>query len=267
VVSLVSGENSTLALTNKGEVFHWGDIRMGRREVSRLKKEVLKPARVTFPRKKGGVHIEKIYSGTNHFFALSKEGDVYAWGLNNYGQLGLGDLKNRLKPELVPLLAGIGVVELAGGTHHSLALTKEGEVLSFGRGDYGQLGIGTTQEHSTPQRIPIESFEGLKSSDDRLIHISSGQSHSLAWTAKGGGYAWGFGASLQLTNGEEDDEKKPYRMSGQQLDGKQIVQLGGGAQHTVVLVRGLPPATPAAFPSSSSAPASNGPAASSLTSK
>lgn len=251
IVALASGENSTLALTNKGIVFHWGDTRMGRREVSRLKKEVLKPARVRFPRRKGGVSIIGIYSGTNHFFALSKEGDVFAWGLNNYGQLGLGDLKNRLNPELVPSLSGIGVVELAAGTHHSLALTKDGKVYSFGRGDYGQLGLGSTVEHNTPQLIPADHFAGLQA-DDEIIRISTGQSHSLAWTKNGVGFAWGFGESLQLTNGEEEDETKPYLMNGQQLEGKRIEQLGGGAQHTVVLVRDKAGAAAANSSSSSS---------------
>lgn len=240
IVAVESGTNHTLALTSKGEVYQWGDVRQGRREVARLKTEVLKPMRVKFPRVKGGVHINKIFAGSFHNFALTREGQVYGWGFNNYGQLGTGDMNNRLNPELVQPLAELGViVSIAPGQTHTIVLTDKGKVYSFGRGEYGQLGLGDNLSHQTrPMEITPESF-GLEE-DDVVIGIASGTNHSLAWTKKGKGFAWGFGTEYQLGNGEEQDENKPCGITGQQLEGRRIVQLGAGAQYSVALVQDIP---------------------------
>eukprot|EP01102_Stenamoeba_stenopodia_P000004 TRINITY_DN0_c0_g3_i1.p1 TRINITY_DN0_c0_g3~~TRINITY_DN0_c0_g3_i1.p1 ORF type:complete len:419 (+),score=98.20 TRINITY_DN0_c0_g3_i1:293-1549(+) len=239
IIAIDSGANHTLALTSRGEVYQWGDVRQGRREVARLKKEVLKPTRVKFPRVKGGVHVTKIFAGAFHNFALTKEGEVYGWGFNNYGQLGTGDMENRLNPEPVAFFSKLGVVSIAAGQTHTTVLTGEGKVYSFGRGDYGQLGLGDDLSHqSKPVEIPPASF-GLEE-DDVVIGIAAGTNHSLAWTKKGKAFAWGFGTEYQLGNGEEQDENKPYRLTGQQLEGRRIIQLGAGAQYSVALVHDLP---------------------------
>jgi hypothetical protein len=80
--------------------------------------------------------------GSYHSMAVVVGDIVYVCGLNNYGQLGLGDEDTAARDYLteVPQLRGRGVVALKGGVHHSLALTGSGALLSFGRGDSGQLG-------------------------------------------------------------------------------------------------------------------------------
>lgn len=62
----------------------------------------------------------------------------------------------------------------------------------------------------------------------QVIAVGAGSSTSYAVTAEGQGYAWGFGENLQLTNGEEKDELLPILMSGQQLDGRRVLQVRGG---------------------------------------
>ena len=70
---------------------------------------------------------------------VTASGDVYAWGLNDYGQLGLGKAasKNQTTPAKVEALSGIGVTQLSCGEYHTLALTAEGEVYSCGFGGSG----------------------------------------------------------------------------------------------------------------------------------
>jgi alpha-tubulin suppressor-like RCC1 family protein len=76
---------------------------------------------------------------------------VFACGLNNYGQLGVGDRENRTEPTLVPKLSNVGIVDIAAGEHHTIALTNIGTVYVMGRGDQGQLGVlGNGNE-----RIPV----------------------------------------------------------------------------------------------------------------
>lgn len=67
---------------------------------------------------------------------------LFTAGLNNYGQLGLGDTVNRsfLTP-ISEIDEAVHLVQVKGGVHHSLALTSDGHVYAWGRGDSGQLGM------------------------------------------------------------------------------------------------------------------------------
>jgi len=147
VTHLAVGSNHILALDAKGKVFTWGcpeQNQLGRRCVLRdMKESALRPAGVGFKR---GVHIKKIACGSYHSFALDDAGRVYAWGLNNFGQLGLGDGAGEsdaavLDATLITALSDHTIVDIVGGVHHSLACTKEGELLTWGRLDGDQIGI------------------------------------------------------------------------------------------------------------------------------
>eukprot|EP00854_Cymbomonas_tetramitiformis_P033295 gene33295-42645_t len=88
-----------------------------------------------------------IACGSFSSFAITFSGEVYSWGLNNYGQLGWEVPTEKGKagsgfyePRLVEALQGKRVTQIASGEHHTLALTKNGAVLAFGRPTYGRLG-------------------------------------------------------------------------------------------------------------------------------
>ncbi len=89
--------------------------------------------------------------GAYHSFLVTHTSNVYACGLNNMGQLGLGSLEpgHTGTPTLVTALEGKGVVTLSAGEHHSLALTDDGDVFAFGRADNNQLGLGDGVDHHT----------------------------------------------------------------------------------------------------------------------
>lgn len=100
--------------------------------------------------------ITSIAAGGWHSLAIDDEGNVLAFGLNNYGQCGTGDPENNgpvLAATVVKDLIGKGVTRLAGGQHHSMALLQDGTVMTWGRGDYCQLGIGECV--SAPVRQPL----------------------------------------------------------------------------------------------------------------
>jgi regulator of chromosome condensation len=67
-----------------------------------------------------------IFCGKQHSFYLNKKGQVFAWGLNNHGQLGIGHKDNTSLPTHIPKLDGLNVIQIAGGEHHSIALTQDG---------------------------------------------------------------------------------------------------------------------------------------------
>lgn len=61
----------------------------------------------------------------------------FAWGLNNYGQLGIGHTNDSLLPTEITAFRGLDIVNMVGGEHHTVALEKGGEVYAFGRNDDG----------------------------------------------------------------------------------------------------------------------------------
>jgi regulator of chromosome condensation len=226
VVQLAGGENAVLALTKTGEVFEWGNPRVGTALYEGHKLKRLEPLHVVFP---GNKRIAQVYSGNATFFAVAVNGDVFAWGLNNFSQCGLNREVVGLKldrPTRVPELCQRGVVHMEGGTFHSLAVLKDGSVLSCGTGSYGQHGHGHKNDVTAFQQIP-----SLK----KIVHVGCGGNHSIAVSSDGNAWCWGFGEMLQLGTAEYKDELVPTKLEGQQLDTRVVLKACGGGQHSVIL--------------------------------
>lgn len=101
-----------------------------------------------------------IFCGNHHSFYLNDKHQLFAWGLNNWGQLGIANKFNTSIPtkvtDLVPY-QGDYVVEVAGGEHHSIARTKDGVIYCWGRNDEGQVGCGDTYgEWRKQKKIEVE---------------------------------------------------------------------------------------------------------------
>lgn len=134
-----------MAKNDKGNVFAWGcgqQNQLGRRVVERTRTGGLVPREFGLPRGK----ITFLNSGENHSFAIDTKDNVYSWGLNNYAQTGIaqdvGESNSVIpNPIVVKALSDYKIVQLAGGNHHSIALTDKGEVLAWGRADSGALGV------------------------------------------------------------------------------------------------------------------------------
>lgn len=100
----------------------------------------LPPARLLFSSK-----VTQIATGLQHTLMLTLEGQVYGFGSNNYGQLGLLDLNPRGIPTLIDLNSGktrneVKAIAVACGSYHSVVLLENGQVLTFGNYQKGQLG-------------------------------------------------------------------------------------------------------------------------------
>jgi alpha-tubulin suppressor-like RCC1 family protein len=80
---------------------------------------------------------------------------MYTTGLNSYGQLGIGSIYNRETFARVDALDGIALSAVKGGVHHSLALSSDGMVWAWGRGDSGQLGISKEPKLGYCEEKPV----------------------------------------------------------------------------------------------------------------
>lgn len=143
IKELSAGVNHVLALTESGDVYAWGTGQqgeLGRRLIQRHQAESLIPRMVHLPTR----GIVKAFAGFNHNFAIDTEGQVWTWGLNNFGQTGVTaseDILHLGTPAVVEGLKGYKIRHIAGGFHHSVACTEDGQVLAWGRCDQSQVGV------------------------------------------------------------------------------------------------------------------------------
>lgn len=182
--------------------------------------------------------MKSVGCGMYHLLVVSGSGSaVYTSGLNNYGQLGLGDTENRTKLEEVVDLDGLGVVKASGGNHHSVAMTAKGRVLAWGRADYGQLGQGAVQS-SAGTFEPRPCLTKIPDGAGRVVDMACGANHNLVLTGKNRVFTWGFGESYALGHWSDKDELLPKEMDlskSKELKNVSILQVSGGGCHSAIL--------------------------------
>lgn len=122
IKKLASGAHHTLALTADGKVYAWGDPESGK--LGRILNTRNKDHNALMIEKVKGKDITDIFCGNHHSFYINKKGEVYSWGLNNHGQLGVGHKENISLPEKITALEGMTIVMMAGGEHHSIAVNS-----------------------------------------------------------------------------------------------------------------------------------------------
>ena len=101
-----------------------------------------------------GTHLVAVACGASHTLAVSALGEVFAWGNNEFGQLGIPHLSGCVAtPAQVPALVGIRVSALAAGAGHNVALTGDGHAYSWGINRQGQCGLGHTENQAKPALV------------------------------------------------------------------------------------------------------------------
>jgi alpha-tubulin suppressor-like RCC1 family protein len=100
----------------------------------------------------------------NHSLALDNQGRLWAWGNNQYGQLGDGSTTRRLSPVQVDLtsLNGSTVVAVSAGGFYSLVLDDQGRLWAWGRNDRGQLGDGSDTNRLSPVQVDMSMMKNSK---------------------------------------------------------------------------------------------------------
>ncbi|XP_028157340.1 regulator of chromosome condensation-like isoform X4 [Ostrinia furnacalis] len=206
--------------------------RLAQRSASRDARQgfsaLLVPMKVTL---KGGAR--RVWAGYHATFALDANDKVFAWGLNNYGQLGITGEKRKValySPTECDAFSCVqaGWRAVACGQHHSLALDAAGLVYAVGRQEYGRLGLGD-REGDAEALEPIPKLQNKK-----CISIAAGTCNSFAVADSGEVFAWGMGSEGQLGTGNCNDAAEPA-LAPLAAPAAPLRVCAGG-QHTVLLL-------------------------------
>ncbi|XP_053307027.1 probable E3 ubiquitin-protein ligase HERC4 isoform X2 [Spea bombifrons] len=225
IVAVSCGEAHTLALNDKGQVFSWGLAVDGQIGISTVEEYVRVPRNI---KSLSEVHIIEVACGYHHSLALSRESNIYAWGQNRHGQLGLGyERKRESSPRHIKSLSGIPFSQIAAGGAHSFALTLSGAVFGWGRNKFGQLGLNDEVDRHVPALL-----KSLRS--QKIVHICCGEDHTAALTKEGGVFTFGAGGYGQLGHNSTNHEINPRKVF--ELMGSIVTQIACGRQHTLAFV-------------------------------
>ena len=182
--------------TNEDKVYAFGHNRDGTLGLGTTGEHILE---LKLNQTLSGKQLVDISSGYEHCIGLTADGRCYGWGCNKYGQLGIRNIENQSTPQPIEDLNDTKVVQISCGSYHSMALTSEGELFSWGHNTFAQLGDRTYNSREVPTQVLI---------NEKVASISSGINHSLALTLSGKVYIWGVNENGQLGREPERDSRK-----------------------------------------------------------
>ncbi len=200
VIAIAAGGSHTCALTSEGGVKCWGINGTGQLGDGTI---ISRTVPVDVSGLSNGV--TSISAGFYHTCIVTTEGGAKCWGYNSEGQLGDGTTANRYTPVQVSGLSS-GVSAITVGGFHTGALITDGEMMSWGSNNYGQLGDGTYLDRYTP----VDVF-GMGSVVSRIV---GGGYHTCALTDGGDVKCWGYDNYGQLGDGSFRYSATPVSVSG-----------------------------------------------------
>ncbi len=223
VVGVDSGSTHNCAIIRNGDVLmcwgHGGDGALGNGSYDQKSTPT--------PVVNLGGPVVAIGLGERHSCAIITGGALKCWGYNNFGQIGIGESKQRtINAPVAVNLGGPAYAVTSGGWQHACAITNEGDLKCWGLNSHGQIGDGTTTNRNTPT-----SVVGL---GGKVEAVSAGELHTCAIINRSDLKCWGGGSDGQLGIGSTESRTTPS-----------FVNLGGraaaidiGRLHTCAIVSG-----------------------------
>lgn len=157
---LAGGKYFSLFVDSDEKVYSVGDGEYGKLGLNSTTDYTI-PQEITYF-STNNIKVVRVYAGEYHAMALTDGGDLYGWGRNDKGQLGLGHTNQVLVPtalDMTDFSGNIADVDLGG--LHSLVITDEKKSYTFGDNSYGQLGTGSSNSYEeTPQLVNSNTVQG-----------------------------------------------------------------------------------------------------------
>ena len=221
IAHIYSGWEHNIFITNKGEIYSFGNnkhYQCGLPNEDNKDKIIKDPTNIS--RLNNNIKGITAACGNEHSLILSTKNEVYAFGNNEDGALGINDnkIKNYKFTKINFGKYTNKIKDISAGTVHSLALTNDNKIFSWGSSQGGQLGLTETYLLSQPgyknsfvlsNPTLIEIISKNHKISERFLKIGCGEAHSVALNNKGKVYSWGFGSNGQLGLGFCEDSFEP----------------------------------------------------------
>ncbi len=170
--------------------------------------------------------VKQLAVGKQHCLALTERGEVMSWGKGEFGRLGLGGSGNQPSPVRIDALTGaeLRVRQVVCGSSFNAAVLESGGLMTWGRNEAGQLGLGvgltldTYSMESVPARVEFD-YESAEEEEVVVRAVTAGHRHMVALTDAGQLYLWGMRNWM-----------KPVRVRGDDgaLEGVRMRAVGAG---------------------------------------
>jgi len=210
-----AGGRHTVALKTDGSLWAWGYNSSGQLGQGNDLNVYTTPMRIG-----GDSNWEAVSAGNAHTLALKADGSLWAWGNNQYGQLGVGDMYvNKHTPTRIGEDSDWATVSTGYG--HTLALKADGSLWAWGYNNSGQLG-GTTEHSDTPTHI---------GEAENWAVVSAGSYHTAALKTDGSLWAWGNNSNGELGDGTTEERDTATLID----DDRNWMAVSAGGGHTVAL--------------------------------
>ncbi len=202
---IVTRGDFALGLSSHGDIFTWGDNREGQLPGQGAGSDRLVPEQALVTPDGRAKQLAAYSTGG---YALTHDGEVWAWGGNDRGQLGAGGAPVNAQGSV--RVDGLeSVVQVVGGGDSGYALTAQGEVWAWGANDEGQLGDGTQVDRSTP--VKVQGLQGV-------TQIAAAEATAYALSGADQVWAWGRNAHGELgvgrTAAQLPRSLEPMRIQG-----------------------------------------------------
>ena len=197
VTAVAAGGSHSLYLTSDGKL--WA---MGANTNGQISGGAATTPRYYYTPVQIASDVTTMAAGGSHSLYVTRDGKLWAMGMNRDGQLGDGTTANRNAP--VQIATTSHVIAVAAGNSHSLFITSDGKLWAMGLNDKGQLGDGTTRSRRAPVEIASD-----------VIAVAAGAHHSLFETSDGKFWAMGSNQWGQLGDGTNTDQLSPVQVQVQ----------------------------------------------------
>lgn len=263
---IASGGSHTLAIDSAGQLYSWGANNKGQLGNNALGTDSYSAVHLSSTADFGGVanplhekSFRIIAAGGDQSFAVDGEGQLYAWGSNDYGQIG-----NNAVGVDAPIAVNLSVEAnfsgttnplfgktfqaIASGVDHVAAVAYSGELYVWGRNSVGQLGNNSTGTDA-PVAISLSTISNLSGTTNPLypssyLDVAAGGNHTMAISVSGELYVWGLNDTGQIGNNTVTNQEIALNLSStqtlsggitNQLYNNTFKSVAAGANHSLAV--------------------------------
>jgi len=173
--------------------------------------------------------------GDSFSLAVTYNGDIYSFGDNKFGQLGIGSTISQGQPQLLSCetsFDGHDVVMVSAGDCHSSCVTSDGSLWLWGFNVEPALGLGDLVNRLAPVRIRPTYFN-----NSPVLMVACGCAFTVVLTTSGRVWTCGSGDLGMLGHGDQEDRNTLTEITASSFGNQEIGMIAVGAQHSLAITR------------------------------